>query len=111
MCYSNLYPKILKNHSPAKLSGMELPQDFRNTKQPLKVSMSNPIPYSYLMKDSMSSRNNRLSPTTKAYKITRPHLEEAKVHLFVAIQHSTKKSATVKKYFNKYCQETDGIKV
>ena len=29
-------------------------------------------------------------------KITRPQLEEAKVHLFGAIQHSTKKSNTVK---------------
>ena len=34
----------------------------------------------------------------KYIKISRPQLEEAKVHLYGAIKHSTKKSNTVLKY-------------
>ena len=47
----------------------------------------------------------------KYIKITRPQLEEAKVHLFGAIKQTTKKSNTVKKFIYRHQDERDGILV
>ena len=44
-------------------------------------------------------------------KVNRTQLEEAKIHLFGAIQWSTRKSNSIRKYLNKYRHERDGIKV
>lgn len=43
--------------------------------------------------------------------ITRPQLDEAKTHLYGAIQQSTRTSNTVRKFINKHRDERDGIMV
>ena len=45
------------------------------------------------------------------FKITRPQLEEAKVHMYGAIKQSTGKSNTAKKFLTRHQNELDGLKV
>ena len=118
MSYSNMYPKILKNHLPAKIQWDGTTTGFQEYKAAIEgfyvqsysgYLFDEKFQELYIKHGPAETIDHPLLP--RYIKITRPQLEEAKVHLFGAIQHSTKKSNTVKKYINKYRRETDGIKV
>ena len=87
---------------------MALPPVFRTINMQWKVSTLNHIPHTrphnLYVKHGLSKVID-YPDLPKYIKITQPQFDEAKAHLYGAIQASTRKSNTVKNFLNKHRDE------
>ena len=117
MSYS-LSTRFLKNQIPSKIQWDGTTEGFTEYKIAVEGFYTQ-MYADFLFDERFQKLYNQHGPAEvidhpdlpKYIKITRPQLGEAKVHLFGAIKHSTRKSNTVRKYINKHQNERDGILV
>ena len=117
MSYSEV-TRYLKSHLPAKIQWDGTTGGFREYKIAVEGFYTQ-MQADYLFDKKFQQIYVKCGPARtidhpllpKYIKISRPQLEEAKVHLYGAIKHSTKRSNTVLKYIYKHSDSRDGILV
>ena len=117
MSYSE-FPRYLKNHLPAKIQWDGTTTGFQEYKVAVEgfytqmyadYLFDKRFQQLYVKHGPAQTVDHPLLP--KYIKISRPQLEEAKVHLFGAIKQTTKKSNTVLKFIYRHSEARDGILV
>ena len=109
---------LIKNHLPVKIQWDGTIDGFQEYKYAIEGFYTQ-CNASYLFDDRFHKLYEKHGirkvlghPRLPKYiKITREQLEDARTHLYGAIQQSTRKSNTIKKYLNKHRDERDGLLV
>ena len=114
----SLSPQIIKSHLPAKIQWDGSRTGFQEYRYAIEGFYTQ-CQSSYLFDERFHKLYVRHGPggvidhpnLPRYIKITRPQLEEAKIHLYGAIQQSTRKSNTALKFITRYRDERDGLRV
>ena len=114
----SLEPETIKGHIPETVRWDGTTTGFHEYKYAMEGHYTQ-YKAAYLFDEDFQRLYKRYGPSVvidhpelpKGIKITRPQLDDARTHLFGAIQQTTRKSNTVRKFINAHKKERDGILV